>query len=371
MATDNPAVLNDSILNSLRAIQEQADQWNRVEFLFQPWTEFNNFGIDGFRIKAIQNPVIPRLSLIPIVQYGGHHIDSHKNPNTDKYAPVKVPYSHSIEATYLDCLQRYGRYGLVKLDAITCRLEQVERYAKIFETLMFPYMKDGLLQDLCTYFGAESPVEDLFEEPQTRVQDTYESVLDAMAKEQFISQEEYAKFKAILPVLAASAKTAHRMALMPSVGVLPQSIEEINDRRKAKFDDLDTFLRREFPEYNSDTNVSKRPKKSEENTGLADLTNLMGQFVKTVTAMQSGQKVETQELLDAAKQATESVAETEENNDPPVLDTPAKCKGVTRENRPCKLEGMPTLEFPDYCPAHQEQGRKAAASSESPEAATV
>ena len=267
--------MDNNILATLQSIEEQTARLNKVAFVFHPWIEFNNLGNDGFRIPAVQSANIPRLTLIPLVSLNVKHIESRKNLSNNKYVPLPIAYTRSIYSSYIDLLQRYGRYGLVIIPSLGCNLNEAVRISEGFEKIMEPFHNGGLLEDLPEYFGEKSPVEDQLESRVKRIKTTAEARIKSLVTHMGLTEEDAERFREALPVLADSAVKAHRAALTPSNGILPQSIEEINDKRKPKFDEVDTFLRRQFPGYNSDSMLSKR----NSNSDLAALTEVLRDLV--------------------------------------------------------------------------------------------
>lgn len=384
MANENG---NSSILATLQNIEEQTARLNQVAFVFQPWIEFNNLSNDGFRIAAVPLPVIPRLCLIPLVSIRPTHIESRINPTTNKVVPMPVAYTRPIYASYIDLLQRYGSFGLVLLESLACNLNQAQRTSDVFELIMKPFHDNGgVLEDLPAYFGEESPVAEQFEGTTVRVRTNAKDVLRKLALYDNIKAEEHDKFIEALPLLADSAIKSHRAALHSQNGVLSQSIREINKGNKAQFDDVDTFLKRQFPGYNSDSLLSHKSSNS-------DIGRLADMFEKIVAAAVTPQQKAV--VAEAAKEVqrvapelsgmippdtgtlsdADTGADLSSNQGVPLgqtngfsdsleADPPVdlegnplnleKCLAIAKSGKQCKLNPDPTLVFPDYCGSHQQ-----------------
>ena len=370
---------DNNILSTLQAIQEQTAKLNRVSFVFHPWYEFNNLGVDGFRISAVQHPTIPRLSLIPLVSLNVKHLDSRKDSTTNKYVSRPVPYERPIRASYIDLLQRYGRYGLVILPSLDCSLEDAIRLTEAFNLMMAPFRATGLLEDLPEYFGVQSPVAAQFDSRQTRLYTTASEQLDACLSAGTIEAADVEKLRLAIPVLADSAEKAHRAALTPSNGTLTQSIAEINDRRKTKFDEVDVFLQKEFPGFNSDSLLS-RSNKAGSLDRVADLLERVLERAVTpqgvvppevAAVVQQAQGAIAQETTTAGGPSavvipadTSGVSDAElgvdltqvQPNPADLILDPEACLGITSAGRQCKMKPDPSLAHPEYCPVHQSQG---------------
>lgn len=355
--------MDNNILATLKNIEAQTARLNKVAFVFQPWIEFNNLGVDGFRIPAVQHSFIPRLQLIPLVSISANHIESRKSLTTNKYVPLPVAYQRPIHASFIDLQQRYGSYGLVLVEPLSCSLNEAIRTSELFDKMMAPFKEKGLLEDLPEFFGVESPVKDMFSNHVSRVKTTAERKLASMLTHMEMDEDEYAKFIESIPILADSAVKCHRRALSPASGILPQSIEEINDRKKPKFDEVDAFLRRQFPGYNSDSSVSR----TNQNDGIMQLVNILTTMAAGGNLTQSNVKEvvqrEAPSLADMLPiQAGESDAETgidlEASSDSLKAFNPNKCAAIANSGSQCKQAPDQEAEYPLYCKVHQNRAKE-------------
>lgn len=371
-------------------IVEQTARINQVAFVFHPWADFNNLGPDGFRIPAVPMDKIPGMTLLPLFSIQQKHIDSRLDRATNKFVPMPIAYTQSIYASYIDLLQRYGAYGLDQIAALACILPEATRLLEVFDLMMEPFSNGGKLEDLCDYLGETSPVKDQFESTTTRVRTTAENKLKSLLVHDLITEDEKNRFLAAIPQLAACVVKAHRRALDPAQGVLPQSIEEINSKRKPKFDQVDNWLRQQFPGYNSDSLLSK----SSGNNDISKLTDVLTQIVTNNQAQPAIQQAAaglSPEALSAAIAAIKAdpsllegpakpyimdmIPDNQDQSDAALgldlsqnqgssesleLDT-SKCLGIAAStNKQCGRIPDGKQEYPLYCPGHQDQGKAAA-----------
>lgn len=359
---------NDNILEALKNIQRKTQEMSQVEFVFHPWMEFNNINMDGFRIPAINSPKIPRLKALPLIETPLTHIDSRKSATTNKYVPAPIGYTKSIQATYTDLLNRYGMFGLVRLTPLGCQLHEAVRLVECFDRIMEPYHKYGVLEDLTRFFGIESPISETLATRQSNLKSTWAGRVKHLWVHKELSDAEYERFTACEPFLARSAELAHRTALMPSDGILPKSIREINLQRKPKYDQTDVFIMNQFPGYNADTIIQKS-----QDQGVKGLTEVFKQLLEEVRnpnlAAQATSAVEqvAPEILQptngngSSESLEEAAVVGEPEEDVQELDL-SKCQGTTAAGSQCQ---RPPVDGRLYCIAHEPKEVEAA------EAATV
>lgn len=341
MDNENP------ILTSLKNIEEQTARLHQVVFVFQPWIEFNNLSSNGFRIAAVPSAKIPRLQLIPLVATQSRHIESRKSSTTNKYVPVTVPYTVPIRSSYVDMLKRYGEFGLVKLDPLSCNLHEAQRRIELFSEMMEPYHQYCTLEDLTDFFGVSSPVEEQLGRKKSQVRMNAEAKIDSMVTHGKMTEAEAVLFKQCLPVLRSSAEKCHRKALHPTNGVLPQTLREINTQRKARFDEVDTFLRRQFPNYDADSRLSIRKNDN------ADLSELVTAIKDLVAVHVAGSKPVTKEDIETVKDMVSDIPQVSsllESAAPQVSEEGSEGLSSDSLKRPAPPPPPPSEDTPPYEP---------------------
>lgn len=333
---------NNAAQAALESIRNTIAHQEKVVFVFHPWHDFNNLAM-GFKFPAIPMDVIPRLTLIPMVTRQGQHIESRisdRSPNLT-VVPSVITHTREIEEDYSDLLHRFSKYGLTRIPALDCSLDDVDRIVAIFNRMMQPFT--GVLQDLPEYFGQRSPVTDVFGPDSRRINTTAKAVLTALAKEGEISEPDLDRFLKAVVTLGNSAVVAHRHALTPTHGILTGSIININAGDKASFDETDQFLIRQFPAFSADSRVSKKT----ETDGITKLADLLADRLGA-----SRQEV-VEAVAPAAAPAPTEELDTVENG--PELDK-AYCKAISKTtNEQCRRPA----EDNGYCihPAHAAQAR--------------
>jgi hypothetical protein len=332
--------MDNNILNTLESIRQQTSSLSRVAFVFHCWMPFNNLCTDGYRIPAIQSDKIPRLTLLPIVALNVPLFDSIRNPNTNKFVPVVQQHRRPIEASYSIITQRYGKFGFIMIPELDTDLEKAETYLQYFSAIMRPfYAQGGKMQDLPEYFGAQSPIEEIFDKVGGRLTTTARNELDNMFRAGTISEADYHKFLASMNSFARSAITAHRIALAPGYGILQESITAINEKHKARLDAVDEFLIREFPGFDSASQLNRRSAQD----STKELTDVFREFLQT----QAGKSpvAQVQETIPAVPVTEAAFSEPlkEDEIETSTLDEVIgiKCMATTGAGNPCSLTARP------------------------------
>lgn len=315
--------MNTAAEIALENIRSQIAHQGKVSFAYHCWRDFNNLG-SGLRFRSIPADTIPGYSLIPIVEYTDTYVDSRVNDNSPilHITPVSVPFKVSIEQSFTDLLTRYAKYGMVRVTPLDCSVDQAEVYQDVFNRMMEGFA-GGVLQDLPEYFGAISPVRDMFGPDTKRVRTTAAAELDRLLNTQVLTREHYDKFKAAIPFFAESAMVAHRHALLPSSGKLTSSILDINSGERSNFDETDQYLIRQFPAFSADSRISKK----NETDGITKLAELLADRL----AAPVSQQAVTEAVAPAAAPSVEPEMDITENLDPtpPPFD-PEKCKAISK-----------------------------------------
>jgi hypothetical protein len=326
--------MDNNILNTLQSIRQQTSSLSRVAFVFHCWMPFNNLNSDGYRIPAIQSAQIPRLTLLPIVALNVPLFDSIRNPNTNKFTPVVQQHRRPIEASESIITQRYGKFGFIKIPELETDLEQAESYIQYFDAIMRPFhAQGGKIQDLPEYFGAQSPVEEIFDKLGGRVTTTAKKELDNMFRGGIISEDDYLKFLSAMNSFARSAITAHRVALMPGYGILQESITAINEKNKSRLDAADEFLIREFPGFDSASQLNRRSAQSD----TKELTDVFREFLAANMPKAQTAEVPAAVVPPVVPVASEPLEEVETS----TLDEAIKCLATTASGNPCSLDARP------------------------------
>jgi hypothetical protein len=243
--------------DTLNRIREQVKSADRVVFAMHSWMPLKNIGTNGFKLPCVPAVYIPRLELLPIVAQKEVLVDSRVSTATNKFVPFNVEFNVDIENSWVDLMNKHGQYGMVRLDALECDINTAERINEVFRLLLVGFV-GGKLQDLPAFYGEESPVRGEFEIFQTRIKTTARQRLAELVAQRQISKAEEYMFLNALPEMARSARIAHNVALSPTQGILPKSIEGVNTMAKPRFDATDNWIAREFPDYNVNSRLSQK-----------------------------------------------------------------------------------------------------------------
>lgn len=321
---------NSTAAQALKSIRSAIAHQEKVIFVFHAWRDMSNIASAGLAHPAIPLMTIPRMELIPIVetQDALHESRINERSPTLSIIPVKIPFTRSIEDTYTDLVNSFGQFGLTRIAALDCSLDDVDRYDAVFNRMMEGF-RGGVLQDLPEYFGERSPVADQFGADKTRVTTTAYTELKKLAMTGEITEQDYETFLKALPTLAQSAVTAHRQALLPGQGILPQSILNINSGDKQNFDETDHFLIRQFPGFSADSRISKKT----ETDGITKLAELLADMLGAPV-----QRETVREMV-APTAPPEPELDFVENGPAmePELD-PSKCKAITAAGAQCQRD---------------------------------
>lgn len=284
------------IKEQLDRIKSEVRRTDRVVFALHCWMPLNNIGSGGFKLPAIPSAKIPRVSLIPIVINKEVLVDSKRSQQTNKFIPFNVEFQVDIETSWVDILNKHGQYGMVRLDSLECDIETAERVNEVFNMMQTGFV-GGVLQDLPAYWGGESPVIGEFETMLSRVKTTAQRKLSELLAAGQITRQEASAFLTALPELARSAEIAHNVALNPSNGILPKSIEQVNTGDKSRLDLTDNWIMREFPDYNSTSRLNRR----NEGDQITRLATLISDSLTNRPQQSSGVQVDNAAPLDNLK----------------------------------------------------------------------
>ena len=272
---------SSTFTSALSRIRDSIKTQERVRFVYHCWMPFRNLGGNGFRIPAVPYGEIPTLTLIPLVSITDKLIDSRKEPRNNKYVPSVVLFDQDIDSSITDLIMKFADRSLISVPSLDCTLSEAEFVMNIFDAVMEGFT-GGLLQDLPEFFNTKSPAAEQLEVGKKRIKTTAYEQLDILYRSGKVSTEWYEKFQEAFRYFGQSAVTAHMAALSPSNGVLPRTIAAINERNKASFDETDNWLRKQFPNFNTDTLISK----SKENDSITKLVDLLASRMTPAEAQQ-------------------------------------------------------------------------------------
>lgn len=336
--------MDNNILSTLQNIRQQTSVLNRVAFVFHCWLPFNNLNSDGYRVPAIMSATIPRMTLIPILSTRVSLFDSVRNPATNKFMPVVQQHQRPIEASVSIITQRYGKFGFIRIPELDCDIEEAENYIRYFDAIMRPFKEQGgKMQDLPSYFGSTSPVDEIFDKKGDRVKTTAYAELDNLFSTGRIPETDYNIFRSALNRFAQSASTAHRVALMPGYGILQESITAVNEKYKSRFDEADEFLIREFPDFNSSSRITQRAQQD----STAALTEVFREFLAAQSQPKAPAPVEAPPVIPNVIERAPDISVVEEdstvvNEEVAALNVdPVKCMATTKSNNACQLDARP------------------------------
>lgn len=247
--------MDSSILTTLNNIHEQTRELSQVGFAFHTWMPLNNLCADGYRVKCIQSPEIPPMTLIPIVSLRQNHINSRLDPRTNKYVPQLLPYQIPLEQSFSTLVHRYAAVGMLRVLPLDCSLEEAPRYVHIFEQIA--NQAPSKLQYLPEFFGARSPVAAQLGPSSFKLKKTAADIVNELFELGQITDRERDLFLQSIPFFARAASAASMHAIDPVRGILTSSITQINDpaRRKSSFDNVDNFCISQFPDFDASTRI--------------------------------------------------------------------------------------------------------------------
>jgi len=372
--------MNKVVSGALDSIRRVIQHHEQCKFVIHFWMPFFNIAMGGFRFPQIPDDYIPSGVLIPLVDITQRHIDSFAHPTTGKLTVFESPFTQTIVQSYLDLQRRYGRYGLTMVEPLSCTLGEAEETIEAFDLMYSEF--NGYLQDLADFFRIQSPVAHQLDNPIKRCKVTYDQALDNLLASGRISEVMYQRLMAAVHDFQRSVEFAHRTALSPQDGILPNSIKYVNaGTKKDGLDEADLWIARQFPDFKvssrlqgkEDTNSIDKlvevladrlvgtPKAAVVNPSAAptDLWALLTNATpEEKAALRAILGIDTQPLgTPAAVPATSSVdtqepeaVDYEDAYDPPAFTQ--QCSGTTRNDTRCKLDAR---QGHMTCTAHADQ----------------